>query len=239
MNLKMLAVLAIAVACLIYLLVLTFVYDPLTSQAQEPDTFCSIDYNQSGYIDISDITELTGRFGQPVVHPYDVAPVDGYVTVADISELTAEFGNECYETSGEEEAVGEFALTLFTCQWRTWHFPRIKNTVTWTATIATRGQTTCFSDNPWNYRSECFTGTEVRHLSTEPEYPNYWLAGVSLPFDWAMSDDCYAYTGPFQVPMFRNINDFVHHAVYEYSTGRYVHGPHHHRAEFDTAIVYP
>lgn len=209
-----------------------------TKPSEAAGNYCAIDYNASGYIDTSDIAQLTGRFGLPAAEPYDVAPPpNGYVDTADIIELTGVFGNECYETSGEEE-VGEFANAyLFGCQWRTWHFPKIKDTNSMIATIATKAQTTCISDFPALYRSECFTGTEVKYLSTDPNWPNYYVAGASAPFAWPYTDDCYANTGPFQVPMGRNIRDFVHHAIIEVATGRYVHGPHDHHAQFDTAVL--
>ena len=73
--------------------------------------------------------------------------------------------------------------------------------------------------------------------SSEPNYPEYYLEGVSQPFDYPYTDDCYAYTGPFEVPMGRNMHDFVHHAIIEIATGQFAHGPHYHQAQFDTAIL--
>lgn len=76
---------------------------------------CAEDPSGNGYIDVGDISMLTGVFGQagpPAA--LDIAPEllpDGFVDVQDISLLTNHFGEGCIGSTGAD-SVGQMAMAL-------------------------------------------------------------------------------------------------------------------------------
>jgi hypothetical protein len=80
--------------------------DPLDNCANTPaphdetDDKWPADINDDKFSDITDISALTGVFGEPVPAAparYDIAPEypDGFVDITDISRLTGLFGMSC------------------------------------------------------------------------------------------------------------------------------------------------
>ena len=99
---KMALCVLIAVVCLIYLLVTTFVYDPFTSQASpaaqaSEQGFCAQDPSHDHLITFADIGMFTAAFGQQNLE-LDYAPIplgDGVISFGEIGGATSIFGQTC------------------------------------------------------------------------------------------------------------------------------------------------
>ena len=75
--------------------------DPLDGCADDAaDDAWPADINNDRFSDISDISALTGVFGEPVPSAparYDIAPTmpDGFVDITDVSRMSGLFGMGC------------------------------------------------------------------------------------------------------------------------------------------------
>ena len=89
----------------------------------ETDRRCVMDFDANTYIDISDITQLTGRFGlaaPPEPAKYDIQPLlsgDGFIDINDISYTTNYFGGTCYGITATQEMSDVMMGSSYLCRY--------------------------------------------------------------------------------------------------------------------------
>lgn len=150
----------------------------LLTKPASADDRCSMDFNSDTYIDISDVTQLTQRFGEPHGAPYDIHPEltgNGYVDISDISFTTQYFGSQCFGITSDEVMGDSVSASTFNCEYQgySWLVARTPNYIVVGGHNggAWYGITACQGSNPeWQYTTDCQFGI----YGYEPSNPTPW-----------------------------------------------------------------